>query len=357
MGINEQLQNMKRLMAINEAYELSMAREYTSMSRNPAIQERLNYIFQRLGNISGARSSKKGERVYVPHISDGNKLIVFSNHPYDIAGMSTGRSWSSCMNLYKGYNKKFVSNDIQEGTFIFYIIYKDDLNIKDPIGRGLVKPYIDTDNPDNVHYLSSRKGYELTSEESNYVYGLINLIQDSNPKTIFKFNSKLYCHDYDDIQDYSKNFQERDGFIKDKGEIEFFLESNLIINYKINDDLSVDVFEDVTLSEKGFLNLPIQFNHVDGYFTLSHNRLTTLKGAPRSVSNSFNCVSNNLKSLEHGPVEVMKNYYAGKNLLENTNGFPKLVGENFSLSKQRNGKIFTEKEVLSVTEVHGEIDF
>lgn len=356
MGINEQLQNMKRLMGINEAYELSMAREYTSMSRNPAIQERLNYIFQRLGNISGARSSKKGERVYVPHISDNNKLIVFSNHPYDIAGMSTGRSWSSCMNLYDGVNKNFVSNDIQEGTFIFYIIYKDDLNIKNPIGRGLVKPYIDTDNPDNVHYLSSRKGYKLTSEESNYVYGLINLIQDTNPKTIFTFNSKLYCHEYDDIHSYRKNFQERDGFIKDKGEIEFFLESNWIINYKINNDLSVDVFENVNLAEKGFLNLPIQFNHIDGYFSVSYNRLITLKGAPRTVSKSFYCTSNNLKSLEHGPIEVEASYVANKNLLENTNGFPKKVGANFYLDEQRNKKIFTEEEVLSVTDVTGNIE-
>jgi hypothetical protein len=34
----------------------------------------------------------------------GDKLVVISRHPYDISSQSTGRGWTSCMNLIDGSN-------------------------------------------------------------------------------------------------------------------------------------------------------------------------------------------------------------------------------------------------------------
>lgn len=72
-----------------------------------------------------------------------NQLICISMHPYDIAGMSTDRGWSSCMNLKDGSNKKYVKQDVTSGTLIAYLIDPKDRNINKPIARALAKPYFE----------------------------------------------------------------------------------------------------------------------------------------------------------------------------------------------------------------------
>lgn len=74
-------------------------------------------------------------------IKGGDLWIVISNHAYDIAGMSTDRDWTSCMNIFTGDNRLYVKHDIQYGTLVAYIIDKNDTNIQHPYGRVLIKPY------------------------------------------------------------------------------------------------------------------------------------------------------------------------------------------------------------------------
>jgi hypothetical protein len=49
-------------------------------------------------------------------------LAVLSRHPYDIAGMSTGRSWTSCTNLSSGVMKKHIPNYIKYGFLVLYML-------------------------------------------------------------------------------------------------------------------------------------------------------------------------------------------------------------------------------------------
>lgn len=74
-------------------------------------------------------------------ISGGDLWLVFSNHAYDIAGMSTNRDWTSCMNIFNGENRDYVKSDIEYGTIVVYVIDKKDTNINHPYGRVLIKPY------------------------------------------------------------------------------------------------------------------------------------------------------------------------------------------------------------------------
>jgi len=67
---------------------------------------------------------------------------VVSRHPYDVAGMSTGRGWTSCQDLVKGSACEYVPRDIKAGTLVAYMIQTNDLDIKHPAGRILLKPYI-----------------------------------------------------------------------------------------------------------------------------------------------------------------------------------------------------------------------
>lgn len=80
-----------------------------------------------------------------------------------------------------------------------------------------------------------------------------------------------------------------------------FLSSNLIKNYTINNDLSVDVSGDVFISELKLKEIPINFNKVSGSFDCSYNFLTTLKGCPESVGGDFNCHRNDINEIDYYP--------------------------------------------------------
>jgi len=85
-------------------------------------------------------------------VSKGNKLVCLSMHPYDIAGMSTDRGWTSCMNLVDGGNKKYVRQDIKANVLIAYLINDTDKNINRPIARVLIKPFKNS-NGSTVRYI------------------------------------------------------------------------------------------------------------------------------------------------------------------------------------------------------------
>lgn len=65
-----------------------------------------------------------------------------------------------------------------------------------------------------------------------------------------------------------------------------------IKNYTINDDGTVDVDGNVSLNDKSLTSIPVQFGQVTGSFYCSHNRLTSLEGAPKEIGGSFTCRNN-----------------------------------------------------------------
>ena len=71
----------------------------------------------------------------------GAMTVVFSRHPYDVAGMSTDRGWTSCMNLIDGVNKHYVDKDVKAGSLIAYLVDANDLNIQSPKARILMRVF------------------------------------------------------------------------------------------------------------------------------------------------------------------------------------------------------------------------
>ena len=78
--------------------------------------------------------------------------VVISRHPYDIAGMSTDRGWTSCMNLKDGSNKEYVALDVKEGTLVAYLIKKGDRDIKRPVARIAIKPFVNVLAADEIAF-------------------------------------------------------------------------------------------------------------------------------------------------------------------------------------------------------------
>lgn len=67
--------------------------------------------------------------------------VVISRHPYDVAGMSTGQSWTSCLDMDCGINRKLLPHEVHEGTHVAYLTKKGDDTAKAPLARIALKPY------------------------------------------------------------------------------------------------------------------------------------------------------------------------------------------------------------------------
>jgi len=139
--------------------------------------------------------------------------IVISRHPYDLAGMASGRHWenTSCMGLTKG-NSEYIYRDIENGTLVAYVIRKNDLNIKHPISRILIKQFIDLENMDNkilypekTMYGEKIKGFRETLIE------WLNTFQKISNST-YRINPELYPDGLPYLGNgnkYSKNSESR----------------------------------------------------------------------------------------------------------------------------------------------------
>jgi hypothetical protein len=102
-----------------------------------------------------------------------------------------------------------------------------------------------------------------------------------------------------------------------------------IENYTINEDGSIDVDGNVSLSSQGLTELPLRFRNVTFNFWCSNNNLTSLVGSPQSVGGDFFCYSNQLKTLEGCPKSVGGDFFCYNNKLKTLEGSPKSVGEGF----------------------------
>jgi len=125
-------------------------------------------------------------------ISGKNKkrYIVISKANYDIAGMTTGRSWNSCMSLTSGNGQKYVHCDIKEGSLIAYLVNEDDTNIQRPVARLLIKPFISTSNYKDYLYVAGDT-YGTAPGFSDVVKKMFKEAQPDKSGT-YRINRKLY---------------------------------------------------------------------------------------------------------------------------------------------------------------------
>ena len=96
--------------------------------------------------------------------------ICVTHNPYDIAGMSTDRNWTSCMNLDNGEYKKTPLLQVQHGGMVAYLISADDKNIEQPFARIAIKRFI----------LSYRDQTKFVFAAENKIYGDVDLANELN---------------------------------------------------------------------------------------------------------------------------------------------------------------------------------
>ena len=87
-----------------------------------------------------------------------------------------------------------------------------------------------------------------------------------------------------------------------KQEIHNMCRDHGITNYTINDDMSVNVYQAVTLKDYPEENyIPVNFNKVEYGFECSFCDIESLKGAPNYIGENFECEGNHIKTFEYFP--------------------------------------------------------
>lgn len=127
------------------------------------------------------------------NVFKSDAVCVISCHPYDIAGMSTGRHWTSCMNLNDGVYSEHVIQDVVGSTLIAYAIAPNDTNIQNPKARFLIKLASDPKDPSKTiyvleasHYGASVPGFEVTLKK------WLKKVNTGMPHGFYKFDEDLY---------------------------------------------------------------------------------------------------------------------------------------------------------------------
>ena len=126
-----------------------------------------------------AKSDLKDKYDYYKNILDNSKFrsmkdtsnlkIVISQDPHDIARMSTGRRWTSCMNLERGNRSSDVFCEVEEGGLIAYLVDSNDLDIERPHARILIRRFVNKEGdsiafPEESVYGNNVPGFEETVE-------------------------------------------------------------------------------------------------------------------------------------------------------------------------------------------------
>ena len=165
--------------------------------------------------------------------------ICITHNPYDIAGMSTDRNWTSCMNLDNGEYKETSLKQVQYGGMVAYLIDSNDKNIEKPFARIAIKRFISKKDSSKFIFLAEDRIYgdEGLADEIGFQEELIKILEKSNKLTSDIKSGEYIRKDRNSYSDtYYKNYywiNENDFNILDKNIIIKNLEQNIYVPCKL----------------------------------------------------------------------------------------------------------------------------
>lgn len=250
--------------------------------------------------------------------ADGNTItkykICISRQVEDILYMTTDRVWEkdSCMKIGNMDDK--MLGEMKNQTLVAYLIDYDDLDIKKPYSRILIKKHHLLNDDETWIYYPSPIIYGNDSKVfKDFIFDWVKKNQIIK-NGIYILNSESEGFGYPLIPFYDNLKEEdiRDMLISYKDEVFEIVDGN----FEITENLEVNIIAKNSPSKKSssasgsviikecFKELPFKFGKVDGDFIMSDNIFTTLKNCPDYVGGDFDCSDNKLTSLEGCPKEV-----------------------------------------------------
>lgn len=320
--------------------------------------------------LSDRRYLKKGLKEFKndPKRS-GKMMIVISRHPYDIASMSTGRSWTSCMSAETGGYAEYLINEICIGSLIAYLTSVKDKNINNPTCRVTIRPYFNPKTGETI-LLPGNKAYGLGEFKDILLRETKNIVTELNSKfkrSVGKY--KLHHLSYDEgipeiyhynnvnqvISELEKGTNEREN--------EYIIYNNWLIKrgYDISDICPisdcklpfVEQITDIDLQNKlinSFFNREGLSSIINNYYDTSNLESQILNWCEflkcLGWTNDNICEKLTVNTLLPSNVSNnILNYYSG-NILSNPN-CTKTIGDYENLFGYNNQKSFNYYTVLN----------
>lgn len=129
-----------------------------------------------------------------------NMHVVVTRNPHDVAGMSTGRHWESCMTMDSGAFRHHLPHDIKQGTHVAYLADKSDHRAENPLGRIALKPYDSQDGSHRVLRPESRMYGTGNDAFHNTVRNWAEKHFPLKEKTAYKLHKDLYDDSFNAAQ-------------------------------------------------------------------------------------------------------------------------------------------------------------
>ena len=253
--------------------------------------------------------------------------IVVTYNPFDVAGMSTDKNWTSCTNIREGCKCETAFNSIKYGNMVAYLVKEEDINkLNNALARIIIKRFYLKGDKKKFVFLAEKRSYgDNELAERVKMPQILDKKLDEHNKDLLKCNKVYLRADKDDYSDtYGVSFTylssldmirkciiERYDYSGEKRE-------NLIIN----DDNSLTINGDFTLGSFYEYYSPlikngrftVKFKQINGDFTVSSTGLEHFDGCPEVIKGNFNCSWNNIYSLENCPKKVENNFYITNNV-------------------------------------------
>ncbi len=307
--------------------------------------------------------------------------IVLTSNYEDVAGMSFERCWTnSCLNIQSGVNKRYVADEVQQGTVVAYLINGNDLEIEEPLGRVNIKPFYSLRDENEVLYVVDRRVYGNVPDEKLFKEIINQYLKEKQEVKLVGFYNKMdglysdqgsphwvliekdykVCYDckYDedgfDRQGYNRQGYDEDGFNRQGYDKEGFNKKGFNregfdkegynkegynkYGFTKNGDQPYPYQEHLTRDQYIWLkdNIKSKYNrgfhvdddglvNVDETLYISAQNLTKLPVKFGVVKGNFGCSNNNLTSLEGAPIVVRGFFDCSNNNLTSLEGSPKEV--------------------------------
>jgi hypothetical protein len=225
------------------------------------------------------------------------KLICFSKHPYDLKGMSLGRSWEdgSCMAAAEGVH--YIPVDVEMGTIIVYTIEPLDLNLNNPMGRVLLKQYRSMPSMDSVRYFAENKTYGNISPGTRlFIDKIMYKIQGAG---VGQYS--LECGLYNDSTSLKNIPATSNGEYSD-------IDMMMAIGLEVSNDRDGRIWiqnSEANLSNQSLIEFP--FENVVGTYgdlDMSGNKITHLKWFPKLINGNLKLSNNRIKNFKFAPDRV-----------------------------------------------------
>lgn len=335
----------------------------------------LDYAGNRATDAAGKQQFRIGKllagispEVYEQFQHDGNRtagevLLVLSRDPLDVARMSTGRSWTSCMDRDGMYWEK-VKYEVQRGTLVAYMIAADDPDIVHPLARVLLKPYR---GPNGARRLLAERAYGMGGNDAFQAradalaqeisagapHGRYNIdgwvYNDRLPESVLHVDPTMPAEDFLRAV-HARVLPRPNGELFVQGDLHIasrFLErlpdlSRVTVqgdfvayNNRLTalEGMPQRIGGAVILEQNRLTDLRGLPAALEGSLDISNNQLTSLDGAPRHVAGNFDCSHNRLASLAGGPRHVAGEYNAAANVLATLEGGPARVDATFRVEQ------------------------